>query len=131
MNNVQLFGNIGKDPETITAGNGTQITKFSLATSEKYKDEETTTWHNCVAFGKTAEIIAQYVHKGDKLLVEGKISNSTYDKNGVTMYKSEIIVNKFHFIPNGKKNSSSDAYDGVLTPNSKEGGNDADDDLPF
>lgn len=131
MNKVQLFGNIGKDPETKTSANGTTITKFSLATSKKYKGEDTTQWHNCVAFGKTGDAIAQYVHKGDKLLIaDAEINYGSYEKDGVTRYTTDILVFGFEFVPNGKNNSSNGGLDNVLDRNdSKDEGND--DDVPF
>ena len=85
MNKVILCGRIGKDPETRFAASGTTVVNLSLATSERYKGEEQTTWHNLVAFGKTGEFIATYFKRGEAILVEGKIQNRSYqDKDGNT-----------------------------------------------
>ena len=74
------------------------ICNLSLATSEKIKGEEKTQWHRLVSFGKTAELIEQYVKKGDQLAIEGKISYGSYDKDGTTVYTTDIIVNRIHFV---------------------------------
>ena len=103
VNKVIVLGRIGKDPELSYAASGMAICKFSLATSEKNKQgEEKTEWHRCVAFQKAGELIAQYVQKGDELYVEGKISYGKYNKDGVDVYTTDIIVNQMNFI-SGKK----------------------------
>ena len=83
------------------------IGKFSLATNNRVKNSEgeyvnKASWHRCVAFGKTAEIIAQYVKKGDQLHIDGRIEYGSYEnKDGVTVYTTEIIVEKFSFVKGG------------------------------
>ena len=116
MNRVILIGRLGKDPELKAAGD-THVCNFSVATSFKSKDKENTTWHNCVAWGKTAEIIAQYFKKGSMIALEGRIDNRTYEKDGVTKYISEVVVDKFYFVGGGKEQGS---------PSQK-----AEEDLPF
>ena len=104
MNKVMLLGRLGKSPETKYTTNGGAITTFSLATSEKIKGEYQTEWHNCVAFGKLAEIIQQYTQKGSQLYVEGKIKTNKYkDAGGATKYSTSIIVNNIEFIGGSKK----------------------------
>jgi single-strand DNA-binding protein len=100
VNKVILLGNVGKDPEIRAAGSGTTIASFSIATSERFKDQtgnwaDRTEWHNLVAFGKVAEIIRDYVKKGAKLYVEGALRTSSWDDktSGQKRYKTEIIVN--------------------------------------
>lgn len=94
INRVTLLGAVGKDPETRFTGAGLPIASFSFATSEKRKDkEEVTQWHNCVAFGKLAEIVQQYVVKGSKLYLEGTISYQQYEKDGEKRFATKIIVN--------------------------------------
>ena len=110
MNHVFLMGRVGQDPEVKEVAQ-TQVCKFSLATSESYKKNgekvTDTTWHNLVFWGKQCDILKRYVHKGDQLLVEGKIVIRKYDdKNGVTHWATEIICDKFEFI-GGKKESES------------------------
>jgi single-strand DNA-binding protein len=100
-NSVRLFGNVGMEPEIKALENGNKLAKFSLATSEKHKDAkgnwvEETTWHNLVVWGKPVDSIEKYVNKGDRIMVEGKISNRSYEsKDGVKKYVTEIIVNEF------------------------------------
>jgi len=96
VNRVQLIGLLGKDPEVKKLDNGRQMAKFSLATNETYKNAQgekvtDTTWHNLIAWGKTADIIEKYVRKGDKICVEGKLVNRNYeDKDGKKHYVTEI-----------------------------------------
>ncbi len=98
-NRAIISGRTTKKPELKTTPNGIKVTTFSIATSEKYKEEEKTEFHNIVAFGKTAEIIAQYVEKGQLLLVEGKLSTSSWEKDGQKFYKTDVICEKFQFGP--------------------------------
>ena len=94
MNKVTLAGRLGQDPELKTVGNDTKRVKFSLATNDGYGDKKKTNWHNCTAFGKTAEIIAQYVKKGSELVVSGSID---YNKHEEKVYTG-IIVRDFTFV---------------------------------
>ena len=103
VNKAIILGRLGKDPDSTTTGAGTAICKFSMATSRKMKNgEESTQWHRCTAFGKSAELIAQYVKKGDALYIEGEINYSQYEKDGVTKYSTDIIVREFNFIGGGQ-----------------------------
>ena len=120
MNSVQLLGRVGKDPEIRYSQTGTAVCNFSLATSEKVKGDDKTQWHRCVAFLKTAEIIEKYIKKGDQLAIEGKISYGSYEKDGNTVYTTDIIVNRIHFV-GGKK-------DGHKEPNNQQI---PDEDIPF
>jgi len=100
-NSARLYGNVGKEPEVRTFENGNKVANFTLATTDRKKDAkgnwaEETTWHNIVVYGKQVDIVEKYVNKGDKLSVEGKISNRSYDsKDGTKKYISEIIVTDF------------------------------------
>jgi len=95
INRAILVGNLGKDPELKTA-NGKTFAKFSLATSEKFKDQEKTTWHNVIVWNENnARYIGNYAVKGTKVYVEGKIDNRSYEKDGVTKYTSDIVVGAF------------------------------------
>jgi single-strand DNA-binding protein len=99
-NKVQLIGNLGNDPEIITLEGGKKLAKLSLATNEYYKDKEgqkqtKTEWHNVVAWNKTAEIIEQYVSKGQEIAVEGKLTSRSYqDKEGNKRYISEVVIDE-------------------------------------
>ena len=99
VNKVMLLGNVGKDPEIRASGAGMTIASFSLATADRQKDQsgqwvDKTEWHNLVAFGRTAEIIRDYVKKGSKLYVEGKLQTRNWDdkESGQKRYKTEIVV---------------------------------------
>jgi single-strand DNA-binding protein len=100
VNKVILIGNLGKDPEVKYTPSGTPVAKFSLATNERYKDkngqwQDRTEWHNLVAWQRTAEIIGEYVKKGSKIYVEGRLRTDSWDdKNtGEKKYRTEIVVN--------------------------------------
>jgi single-strand DNA-binding protein len=97
-----LLGNLGSDPEIRTFDNGNKVANFSLATSENYTDKSTgekktiTEWHRVSVFGKLADIIEQYVHKGDKLYLEGKNKTTKYtNKDGVDVYTTNVVLSGF------------------------------------
>ena len=95
-NKVQLIGNLGNDPEVIIMENGNKLAKFSMATNESYKNAKgervtETQWHNVVAWGKTAEIVENYLVKGKEVAVEGKLTSRSYEtKEGEKRYITEI-----------------------------------------
>jgi single-strand DNA-binding protein len=100
VNKVFLLGNVGKDPEVRSTGSGTMVANFTLATSDRFQDpqgnwQDRTEWHNLVAFKRTAEIVRDYVKKGSKLYIEGKIQTRSWDdkETGAKRYRTEIIVN--------------------------------------
>jgi single-strand DNA-binding protein len=96
-NKVQLIGNLGNDPEIIAMDSGKKLAKFSIATNDIYKNAQgekvtDTQWHNVVAWGKTAEIIEEYVTKGKEVAVEGKLTSRSYDdKEGNKRYITEVV----------------------------------------
>jgi single-strand DNA-binding protein len=108
VNKAILLGRVGKDPEVRHLEGGTTVARFTLATSEKYKNKsgemvENTEWHNIVAWRQLAELAEKYVHKGDQLYVEGKITNRNYeDKDGNKRYTSEVVVNEMRFLGGSK-----------------------------
>lgn len=105
MNKVSLIGYASKAADVTNGNNGSVISKFQLATSEKYKDHngkvvEKTEWHNIVAFAKSAEIVRDYVKKGSLLYVEGKLQTSSWDDkaSGQKRYKTEIVLRNINFL---------------------------------
>ena len=101
VNKIILLGNVGKDPEIRATGGGTMVANFSLATTDRAKDAtgnwtDKTEWHNLVAFQRTAEIVRDYVKKGSKLYVEGKIQTRSWDdkNSGEKKYRTEVLVNE-------------------------------------
>ncbi|MEJ6737348.1 MAG: single-stranded DNA-binding protein [Flavobacteriales bacterium] len=107
-NKVQLIGNLGMNPEIKILESGKKLAKFSIATNESYKNAkgekiEDTQWHNLIAWGKTADIVEQYLQKGNEVAIEGKLNNSSYDdKDGNKRYVTEIVVNELLML-GGKK----------------------------
>jgi single-strand DNA-binding protein len=108
-NSVRLIGNLGQNPDVKELTGGKKLAKFSIATSETYKDEKgekvtETQWHNLIVWGKQADTIEKYLKKGSEVAIEGKLNNRNYtDKEGNKRYVTEIIVNEFVLL-GGKKN---------------------------
>ena len=101
VNKIILLGNVGKDPEFRATPGGTTVANFSLATTDRAKDQagnwtDRTEWHNLVAFQRTAEIVRDYVKKGSKLYVEGKVQTRSWDDktSGEKKYRTEVLVNE-------------------------------------
>jgi single-strand DNA-binding protein len=152
VNKVILLGNVGKDPEIRSTTGGTMVANLTLATSDRQKDpqgnwQDRTEWHNLVAFQRTAEIIRDYVKKGTKLYVEGKIQTRSWDdkESGQKRYRTEIIVNDLSLLSGrgdeGGQSSGSYQQRGGNTASFDQrpaGGDDfaqsteiTDDDIPF
>ena len=108
VNKVILIGNLGQDPEIKYMQNGKAVANFSIATSESWKDQsgqkqERTEWHRLVAYDKLAEIIGEYVKKGSKIYVEGKLQTRKWqDQSGADKYTTEVIINTMQML-DGKK----------------------------
>lgn len=104
INKVILVGNVGQDPETRYMPNGGAVTNLSLATSETWKDknsgeqQERTEWHRVVFYQRLAEIVAEYVKKGSKLYVEGRLQTRSWEQDGVKRYSTEIIANDMQML---------------------------------
>lgn len=103
LNKVFLIGRVTKQPELRSMQSGTQVATFSLATNRVWKGQdgqknEETEFHNCTAFGKTADVISTYVIKGQEVMIEGRIHTSSWqDKSGNKRYSTGIIVESFQF----------------------------------
>ncbi|MFA5998336.1 MAG: single-stranded DNA-binding protein [Candidatus Paceibacterota bacterium] len=113
LNKVFLYGNLTRDPEMKALPSGGTVANFGLATNRTYKDksgakQEATEFHNIVAFGRTAEVIAQYCKKGRPIFVEGRIQTRSWEgkEDGKKQYRTEIIVENFQFGADGGKGSS-------------------------
>ena len=108
-NSVTLIGNLGNDFELKNLGSGRTLAKTSLATNESYKNKEgeyvqNTQWHNLIAWGKKAEIMAKFGKKGSKMAVSGKLEYNTYENDkGVKSYFTQIVVDDFHLLDPKKK----------------------------
>lgn len=110
VNTVTIIGRLTRDPEMKALTSGSNVTSFSLATSRKYKkdeqDVEETEFHNCVAYGKPAELINQYMSKGALMLVQGRLKTQSWEKEGQKHYRTEIVVESFQFGPRPANPSS-------------------------
>ena len=102
MNKVVLVGRLTKDPELrFAAGSGSAVCRFTVAVNRQFKKDETD-FIGCVAFGKTAEIIAQYLTKGREIAVSGSIRTGSYDaQDGTKRYTTDVAVDSFDFIGSG------------------------------
>jgi single-strand DNA-binding protein len=135
MNKVLLIGNVGQEPEIKTIPSGSQVCKISLATSERYKDKstgewkETTEWHNVVMWDFLAERAQKYIKKGSKILIEGKNQTRSYEKDGVTHYRTEVIARDLILL-DPKPYSSSESF-GEKTVSEDTVSSTDDDDIPF
>ena len=112
MNKVMLIGHLGGDPE-LKDVNGTQLVKFSVATTKKWKvDNETkekTEWHNISAWGKLADLCSKYLKKGSKVFIEGELNYNSTETDGVKKYFTTIKMDKIEFLSsNGNKEETSE-----------------------
>jgi single-strand DNA-binding protein len=135
LNKVLLIGRLGQDPELKYTQSGIAVTKFSLATSQQWKDQDGNTqdkteWHNVVAWRRLAEICAEYLKKGSKVYLEGGLSTSSWeDENKKKHYRTEVVLNDMIMLDSkgagGGDSSGSSAVSDISSESSK------DDDLPF
>jgi single-strand DNA-binding protein len=113
VNKVILVGNVGKDPETRYLEGGSAVSKFSMATSEVYRNKDgekitTTEWHNIVLWRGLAEVAEKYVKKGSQIFIEGRIKTRSYtDKDGNTRYITEIVGDNMQLLGKRSDDSSS------------------------
>ncbi|MBC8455995.1 single-stranded DNA-binding protein [bacterium] len=136
LNRVILIGHVGRDPETRYMPSGAAICNFSIATTESWNEQDGnqqshTEWHRCDAFGKSAEIIAQWVKKGQLLMVEGSIRSREYtDKEGVARKAFSIRMENFTML--GKKSGSQESGEQPFKSEPKKDSEEAkDDEVPF
>jgi single-strand DNA-binding protein len=125
INKAILVGNVGKDPDVKFLPSGMAVANFTLATSERFKDksgesQERTEWHNLTAYQRLAEIVRDYVKKGSKLYVEGRIQTRSWDDKETNQkrYRTEIVVNDLVLLSgrgeggdSGGSSRSSSSYD--------------------
>ena len=144
LNKVLLIGRLGQDPEMRTTQNGQSVASFSIATNESWRNkegeqQERTDWHNCVAFGSTAEkYIGPYVKKGTLDSIEGTLQTRSWeDKDGNKRYTTEVVANPFggvQILNSGDGGGNYDSSAGMdQTPKSSEENTSqvTEDDLPF
>jgi len=136
FNQATLVGNLGNDPDVKYTQSGTAVCKLSVATSEKRKGEEVTTWHRVTAFGKLAEICGEYLKKGSKVFIQGRIHNDSYEKDGVKHYTSEILADQMRMLgdkPAGERapRTEQPRRQAPANPAADPLDDFADDDIPF
>ncbi|MBK9256395.1 MAG: single-stranded DNA-binding protein [Saprospiraceae bacterium] len=125
-NSVQLIGNIGRDVEMVNFETGNKKASVTLATSDYYTNNQgekvkQTEWHNLIAWGKTAELMAQLLRKGSEVAIQGKLTSRSYtDKAGVTRYITEVVVNEFLSLSRADKNKAQDTDAEVIETVSEE-----------
>ena len=136
VNKVILVGRLGKDPEVRYSQGGSAVTNFNLATSRVYKNKQgekvdETEWHKCTAFGRTAEICGEYLHKGSLIYVEGRLQTREWeDKDGNKRWTTSIIVENMRML--GSKGEGAGASPKSNdNPFDKGPSNIPDDDVPF
>lgn len=127
------LGNVGKDPEVKSTSGGTLVANFSIATTDRRKDsagnwQDQTEWTNLVALGRTAEIVRDYVKKGSKLYVEGKLQTRSWEKDGQKHYRTEVLVNDLSLL-SGKDEENRASTSRVVEPTTAPEIDD--DEIPF
>lgn len=116
VNKVILVGNIGRDPESRYLPSGGAVTNAALATSEVWKekntgqDQEKTEWHRLVFFNRLAEIVNEYVRKGSKLYIEGRLQTRSWEQDGITRYATEIVVSEMQMLDTRQGGNDNSGY---------------------
>lgn len=134
VNKVILLGHVGQQPEISYLNNGSPVTKISLATTNHWKDKQTgekkesTEWHRIVSFNKLAEIISQYVQKGSKIYIEGKLQTRKWEDNeGNTRYTTEVLATEVQLLDSRASQDKAPSSESMGTV----AGDYDDDDIPF
>ena len=124
LNKVILIGNLGADPESREMPDGTKLTKFSIATTERYTNKEgekisNTEWHNIVLWRGLAEVAEKYLNKGDSVCIEGKLKTRSWeDDNGVKKYATDIQADNMTML--GSRRESDSSQSGYVPPTQNE-----------
>ena len=142
LNRVMLMGHLGRDPETSAMPSGDTVVNISVAATEKWKDKQTgeqkelTEWFRVVAFGKLAEIMSQYLKKGDAVYIEGSMRTRSWEKDGIKRYSTEVKAASMQMLGGsgeGKGRDRSSSTGDSTQPKSEPSPPDPDfdDDIPF
>ena len=140
INKVILVGNLGKDPEVKTIDGGAKVARFTLATTESYKDRNTgekkdlTEWHNVVCWRNLAEIAEKYLAKGKQIYLEGKLRSRSWDDNGTKRYTTEIVADNFTMLGRAESVPEQTGTNTNLAPETTMPpivGDSSDEELPF
>lgn len=139
INKVLLIGNLGGEPETKFTPAGTIVCRFSVATTEKWKDKQTgekkeqTEWHRVVCYRRLAEICSNYLHKGSKVFIEGKLTTRSWEDGGIKKHITEIICKEMTMLDSNRGQNSSQPENGLAPGAGRDNGKflNNDDDIPF
>lgn len=133
VNKVILIGNLGADPELRYTANGTAVAKLNVATTESYVDkdgnrQEQTEWHRVVVWRKLAEICGQYLSKGKQVYIEGRLRTTSYEKDGIKRYTTEIEAREMLMLGGAGERGSGREYEPPFPPPERGA---PEDDIPF
>ena len=134
VNKVILLGNTGSDPEMTAMPSGDAIATIRIATSESWNDKATgeqkekTEWHRVVFFKRLAEIVGEWVKRGDKIYVEGRLQTRSWEKDGVKRYSTEVVASEMQMLGSKKEKQTEDST--KISP-AKLDSMDFNDDIPF
>ncbi len=139
LNQAQIIGHLGRDPETRFLPSGDAVTSFSVATTEKWKDKatgeqkEATEWHRISTFGKLAEVCEKWLRKGSLVFVQGKITTKKYtDKDGIERYSTDIRADTMKMLGGRQDDAGAPASQSAARQRPASGAEpDMDDDIPF
>lgn len=140
INKVTILGNLGNDPEIRTTNTGSTIANLSVATTDSYKDksgnwQENTEWHRIILWDRLAERASQYLKKGSKVYIEGKLKYGSYEKDGITRYTTDIVGLQLIMLDRreggGDYTASKNYNSGSSNSASSQQDEDFDDDVPF
>jgi len=135
VNKKIILGRLGKDPKTGTTKSGKPYALFSIATSQKWTDKQTgevqekTTWHNCQAWNRLAELVSKYLNKGSQVYLEGYTENQENESDGTKYYRDIMIIQTMQFVGSKSDNQSNGKSSEPDEP--PFAGDSDDDDLPF
>ena len=133
MNHVVIIGNLGRDPDVRKTQSGSTIARLNVATTYRGKGEPKTEWHRVTVFGRQAENCEQYLSRGSKVAIAGRIETSTYEKDGEKRYSTEIVAMSVEFLDpkgGGQSRGGNRPSDNYQAP-SYAGPDGGDDDIPF
>jgi len=138
LNKVFLIGNLGQDPEVRHTNSGQPVANLRLATSRRVKDRDgnwgdQTEWHSVVCFARTAETAGQYLRKGSKVFVEGRLQTRSWeDREGKKQYRTEVVAEQLKFLDaRGGGGAGGESNGGYAGRSDDAGEMPGDDDIPF
>lgn len=146
LNNCQIMGRLGKDPEVNYLPSGKAVANFSVAVSESWKDKdsgerkESTEWFSVCMFGRQAEVAAEFLKKGSRVYLAGKIKTRSWEKDGVKHYKTELHADQMQFLDRREQQGDDSGFDAPETGHERQqrkagaapaAGGDDFDDIPF